>query len=93
MTRPALHGLARDSGLLHSSHEGGLLKTQDLVAHILEAKSFASSLQDKHPSSFERGASSRGDWWGFPGDYAVLETEDLEREAYFSCVRTTFYNK
>ena len=93
MTRPALHDLARDSGLSHRSHKGGQLNPSDLEAHILGAQAFAASLQDRHPSSFGRGAGSRGGWWGFPGDYALLDEGDLEREAAFSCVRTTFYNK
>ena len=94
MTRNALHDLARDSGLSHSkSQKGGLLSTSDLEAHILEAQSFAASLLAKHPSSFERGTSARGGWWGFPGDYEDLDPGDLETEALFSAVRTTFYSR
>jgi len=93
MTRNALHDLARDSGLSHSREKGGLLNTSDLEAHFSEAQSFATSLLAKHPSSFERGASARGGWWGFPGDYEDLNPGDLETEALFSAVRTTFYSR
>jgi len=92
MTRKALYDLARDCGLSHSNEKGGL-NTSDLEAHISEAQSFAASLLAKHPNSFERGASARGGWWGFTGDYEDLDPGDLETEAFFSTVRTTFYSK
>ena len=63
----------------------------DLIDRILDARTFAISLRAKHPSSFERGASGQGVWWGFPGDYGILEPADLEMEANFSAVALTDY--
>ncbi|KAJ1468144.1 hypothetical protein T484DRAFT_2288171 [Baffinella frigidus] len=82
----ALKDLARDSGMTVVG------KKVDLVERILDARSFAISLRAKHPSSFERGASEQGSWWGFPGHYGVLQSADLEKEADFSGVHLNFHN-
>ena len=64
----------------------------DLIHRILDARTFAISLRAKHPSSFARGASGQGGWWGFPGDYGVLQPADLEKEAIFSAVMIKVFN-
>ena len=71
---------------------GFKLNKSGLEAHILEAQAFAASLPAKYPSSFERGASARGDWWGFPGDYEVLDPGELETEAVFAGVVVSYFN-
>ena len=83
MTRVALRDLARGCGLTYCKlgHE---LHKSDLEEHILKAQTFVSFLRAKHPSSFELGASARGGWWGFPGDYEVLDPGDLDTEASFA---------
>ena len=91
MSRDALRALARDRGLTKNKF-GCDLRKSELEEHVLEAQTFAASLRAKHPDSFERGASARGGWWGFPGDYEVLDVGDLEAEATFSNVHTTYYN-
>lgn len=86
MSLIGLIALSRDSGVTCSN---GSFQKHDLVQHILSAQSFASSLRAKHPGSFERS----GDWWGFPGDYQVLDLEDLQREAIFSGVKLTYFKR
>ena len=83
MSSKGVIDVARGRGLTYSKL-GRELHKDELVEHILNAQTFASSLRAKHPASFERGASARGGWWGFPGDYAVLDDEDLGTEAVFA---------
>jgi len=64
-----------------------------LEEHILKAQSFAASLRAKHPSSFERGASARGGWWGFLGEYEDLDPGDLEKEAVFAGLRLVHFRR
>lgn len=91
MNKQGLIDLARGRGLTYNGKSGELHKS-DLEAHICKAQSFAASLRDKHPSSCEGGVSARGDWWGFAGDYQVLDHGDLETEAAFAGLAITFYN-
>ncbi|KAJ1485955.1 hypothetical protein T484DRAFT_1891618, partial [Baffinella frigidus] len=86
-----LRDVARGRGLTYSKM-GTDLPRSDIGERILEAQTFAASLRAKHPSSCERGASERGGWWGFPGDYEVLESGDLEAEATFCGVPLTYCN-
>ena len=79
MSNRRLIDVARYSGLTCSE-----LNESVLEELILKAQTFAASLRAKHPSSFERGASARGGWWGFPGDYAVFDSGDLDTEAVFA---------
>ena len=92
MTKQCLIDLARGRGLTYNSM-GAELNKSELEAHILEAQTFAASLRREHPGGFERGASARGGWWGFLGDYEDLDIEDLETEGAFAGVPLTYYNK
>lgn len=91
MSKQCLIDVARERGLSYSQ-QGQELHKPSLEEHIFKAQTFAATLRAKHPSSSELGASTRarGDWWGFPGDYAVLDPGDLETEASFCGVRTTY---
>ena len=86
LTHKALVDVARCSGLTKCSNDR---PKSEIEERILTAQNFAASLRAKHPDSCERGASSRGGWWGFPGDYEVLEPGDMETEATFCGVRAT----
>ena len=92
MTSKGVIDVARGRGLAYSKlgHEP---HKAELEEHILSAQTFASSLRAKHPASFERGASARGGWWGFPGDYAVLDDGDLETEAVFAGLTLKHYRR
>ncbi|KAJ1476356.1 hypothetical protein T484DRAFT_1908082 [Baffinella frigidus] len=92
MNKDDVIDLARDSGLTYCSN-GHSLPRPDLEERISNAHTFAASLRAKHPSSCERSASTWGGWWGFPGDYQVLDRGDLEAEATFCGIQTTYYNK
>ena len=81
--------IARKIGLSYNS-KGEKMRRADLEDHFLKAQTFAASVRSKYPSTFERGASARGDWWGFLGDYEVLECRDLEAEATFCGVPLTY---
>ena len=92
MTKEGLHDHARGSGLTLSKF-GNALSKSGLEEHILKAQTFAASLRAKHPSSCERGASARGGWWGFPGDYEVLDPVDLATEATYAGLPLSHYNQ
>jgi len=83
MSFKGLIDVARGRGLTYSK-QGHQFDKSELEEHILEAQTFAASLRAKHPVSLERGASAGGGWWGFPGDYTVLNNWDLETEAVFA---------
>ena len=87
MTRDALVDIARNGGIPSNGINGNLPKSV-LEERISKAQTFAASLPAKYPSSFESGASARGDWWGFPGDYEVLDSGDLVTAATFGGVKT-----
>ena len=91
MSSKHLIDIARGRGLTYSK-VGTDFRKSVLVEHIFDSQSFAVSLRAKHPTSCERGASARGGWWGFPGDYKVLDAGDLETEARFCGVRLAYYN-
>ena len=91
MTSKHLIDVARGRGLTYGK-EGNELRKSELAEHIFDSQSFAASLRAKHPSSSERGASARGGWWGFLGDYTALDPKDLETEAMFCGVRLVRYN-
>jgi len=92
MSSKGLIEVARGRGLTYSKlgHE---LHKSDLEEHILKAQTFASFLRAKHPISVERGASARGGWWGFQGEYAVLDDGDLETEAVFAGLTLNQYRR
>ena len=86
LTAEAAKDLCRNVGLSSTGNK------PEVVERIVDARVFAVSLRAKHPSSFERGASGQGGWWGFPGDYGVLQPADLEKEAIFSAVMIKVFN-
>ena len=92
MTKQSLIDFARNSGLTYH-HKSNEMRKSDLEEHILKAQTFAACLRAKHPSSFERSASTKGDWRGFPGDYEILDQRDLETEGAFAGVLLTYYNR
>ena len=92
MSIKGLIDVARGRGLTYNKL-GYELRKSELEEHILEAQSFAAFLEAKHPSSFERGASAMAGWWGFPGDYGVLDDGDLETEAVFAGLTLNQYRK
>ena len=92
MTKEGLRDHARGSGLIYNKFGKELCKSE-LEEHILEAQTFAAALRAQHPSSCERGASARGDWWGFPGDYEVLDSVDLTTEATYAGLPLSHYNQ
>ena len=89
MTRDALVDIARNRGIPYSDNNGKLPKSV-LEERISKAQTFAASLRAKYPSSFESGTSARGGWWGFLGDYEVLDSGDLEAAATFCGVPTMY---
>jgi len=91
MTKECLRDLAKHHGLKYNQQSHEMTKPE-LEKHMLKAHTFAASLRAKHPSSFERGDSTRGDWWGFPGDFQILDPGDLETEASLSGVNLTHWN-
>ena len=91
MTSKNLIDVARGCGLAYSK-AGTELRKSELEEHIFDSQSFAVSLRAKHPNSCERGASARGGWWGFLGDYKVLDPGDLETEAIFCGVQLAYHN-
>ena len=91
MSLKNLFDVARGCGLTHSK-VGTELRKSELEEHIFDSQSFAASLRAKHPNTCERGASARGGWWGYLGNYEVLDPGDLEKEAIFCGVRLAYHN-